>query len=276
MVEVRRALLLLTLAGCNEFYGLEPTTIRDLEPPACATVQFGAPVQLEEFREGVTELDPQLSTDGTELWLVITTLTSGGNRDLLYRTVRGADGKFAMPELLDLVQMNTRSNTDPALTADGLRMMFRVENQPATLFEGLRSHAGQFPFETIVSVNGVGAIDVQSFDLTWDGLRIYVTNRDGELLVGSRPSRDQPFEAFELRGTNMEFPTVSGDELEIFYRHPQDPRLYRSARTSRSESFAGEQVILDIAADPDIAPNSTQLIVGVDQGLAMMKRRCDD
>ena len=87
MVEVRRALLLLTLAGCNDFYGLEPTTVLDLEPPPCATVQFGVPLQLDEFRGGDTEFDGQLSTDGNELWFVKSTLINNGeSRDLLYRT----------------------------------------------------------------------------------------------------------------------------------------------------------------------------------------------
>jgi hypothetical protein len=287
MVEVRRALLLLTLTGCNEVYGLDPTTVRDLEPPACSTVQFGVPVQLEEFRDGATEYDAQLSADGNELWFTMdTVLPDMERRNLMYRTVRGADGTFATPAtLLDLVDMNERHTGDPAMTADGKRVIFRVDTTPSTLYEGIREDANQIPFETIVPVLGFSTVPggVRSFDLTWDGLRLYFTNNDGELSMGSRPSRDQPFGSFVPLGTDYEYPTISGDELEIFYRHwddpdiePTDTRMFRRARASRSDPFGPEQLILDDGSDPDIAPTSSQLIVSVDAGLAIMKRRCEE
>ena len=283
MVEVRRAVLVLTF-GCNEVYGLDPTTVRDLEPPACSTVVFGVPMQLDEFRDGNEEYDAQLSADGSELWLVLSTPIGGGeNRNLLHRATRGADGRYSAPVVMDLAGSNERDNTDPALTADGLRLMFRVDDTPGVLYEGIRASADQFPFETVVPVLGISTEDVVTFDLTWDGLRIYVTDSDGVLSMGTRPSRDKPFGGFVQRGTNMQYPTVSGDELEIFYRRWDDPadpapadlRLYRSERASRDAVFGNEQVVLDNASDPDIAPTSSQLIVSIDSGLAIMKRRCD-
>jgi hypothetical protein len=285
MVEVRRALLLLTF-GCNELYGLDSTTVRDLEPPACSTVQFGVPVHLDEFRGGFAEYDAQLSADGNELWFTSSTeIAGGGRRNLLYRTVRGDDDKFAPPTLLDLVGMNHLHTGDTAMTADGRRLIFRIDTSPATLLEGIREDTNQFPFETIVPVLGFSEVSgggVRSFDLTWDGLRLYFTNDDGELSMGTRPSRDQPFGSFVPLGTDYEYPTISGDELEIFYRHWDDPdiaqtdtRVFRRARASRTDPFGPEQLVLDDGSDPDIAPTSSQLIVSVDAGLAIMKRRCE-
>jgi hypothetical protein len=90
LVSVRSASWLLIATGCNQISGLDPTTVRDLEPPACSTVQFGSPVELDQFDDGDREVDPQLSSDGSELWYVSNT-TGTSNRYLLFRGVRSSD-----------------------------------------------------------------------------------------------------------------------------------------------------------------------------------------
>ena len=277
VADVRCAVAVLTLAACNQVYGLDPTTVRTLEPPACSTVQFSIPRVLPEFAGGDREFDPQLSGDGKELWLVMATPISGGeDRDLMYRSVLQGD-RFSTPVLTNLADMNTQANGDPALTADGLRLIFRVDQAP-TLFEGIRSSPDQFPFDNIVQVRGLPQY-IRSFDVTWDGLRIYYADEEGVLRVAARAARNLSFvpdPTFML--ANVAFPTVSGDELEIFYVHPNDSAngaVYRRERASTSDPFGPEDVAIENASDPDIAPTSSEMIVGYDGALAIMKRTCE-
>lgn len=281
MGDVRRVLWLLTLAGCNQVYGLDPTTVRTLEPPFCSTVQFSVPQILPEFDDDDDiEFDPQLSANGKELWFAFATpISGGGYRNQMYRSVRVGD-RFGEPVLVDLVSMTAHVG-DPALTADGLRMIFRVDDTPALFYEAIRETPSAFPFKTVVPALGVPG-DARSFDLTWDGLRMYVAQGDGIVTRLTRSARDKPFveEPLELL-TNAAFPTVSGDELEIFYVHTDnqgagDSELYRSARTTTTEPFTGEQLVLENAGDADIAPTSSEMIIAYMGALAIMKRTCDE
>ena len=254
----------------------------------CSTVQFGVPQILPEFDDdNDIEFDPQLSADGNEIWLAFDTpISSTERRNLMYRSLRGSDGRFGEPVLVDLVNMNGNHTGEPALTADGLRLMFRVDNSPNQLYEAIRSSPDQFPFDNVVAPLGLPSVmsgGVRSFDLTWDGLRLYYTNSDGELYMLTRAARDKPFgNRSELLANDVEYPTISGDELELFFRHwddpmkPDDLRLFRRERAQRDVPFGPEQEILSEAADPDIAPSSSELIIAYDGTLAIMKRTCDE
>jgi hypothetical protein len=284
MVEVRRALLLLTLAGCNDFYGLDPTTVRDLEPPPCATVQFGAPIALPEFAGDDNELDSQLSADGTELWFTSNTGAATENRFMMFRATRASTTEpFNTPATPVALP---QPSFDAALTADGRRMMFLLSGSPPILYEGVRETANQFPFDTILNVNGFSQFEdsggVLAFDLSWDGLRIYFIvgeDDDGVLWTGRRDDRNQPFGSFDRLFQGAHFPTVSGDELEVFHVNvldaASDRRLYRRERAGIDKPFGPPQLVLDDGADPDIAPTSKTMLISRDGGLSFLERRCD-
>lgn len=290
LVEVRRAVLFLTLVGCNQVYGLDPTTARDaldLEPPPCSSVQFGAPLELSQFSANDDgEFDPQLSADGRELWFVSNQGVATMNRYLLFRGVRTSTAEPFAVTLVDLLGQNPVQVGDPALTADGLRMMFVRDGSPRLLYEGVRETPDQFPFPEIVAVNGFSQFPfgVQAFDLTWDGHRIYFVVpetiggvEEGVVWFGSRANRDAPFGNFQRLFEGANFPTISGDELEMFhvsYVNP-DKRLFRRARTDRDAMFGPPVLVLDEGGDPDIAPTSNTMLVARNRSIAILERRCD-
>lgn len=276
---MRRAAFLLIGAGCNQIYGLDPTTVRDLEPPACSTVQFGSPAKLAQFDNGDREGEPQLSSDGTELWYTSNTVGTN-SKYLIFRGVRAADtGPFDV-ELVELVD-NDIGNGNPALTADGRRLMFSFGDE---VYEGIRQDPHAFPFDSVVAVNGFGQHDkgVQELDLSWDGLRIYyVANK--ALWFARRKDRDQPFIEHRMlldAGAEIGSLTVSGDELEMFYSRAnvpdEEPPLYRRERASLTETFGPAQLVLDEGLGPDIAPTSSKMIVGRDATLVELTRRCEE
>ena len=274
------------VGACNQIYGLDSTRVRDLEPPPCATVQFSAPIELEQFDDehnNETEFDPQLSATGLELWYAAQPEASSGP-SLLFRGERASTDEPFTVAIVDLVGMNARSHADPALTADGRRMIFRVDTTPPSLFEAVRQDGEQFPFDEILPVNGFaqfGSLGVESFDLTWDGLRMYIAVKQGQLWLAQRDDRNKPFTKFiDLGMRNVHFPTISGDELELFYTlydmGSSGHSLYRRERADVDSPFGAEALVLDDGADPDIAPTSSQMIVGRDKSLALLQRRCDD
>src|SRR5690349_7390038 len=70
MMKAVRIAVLLFLAGCNQIYGLDPTTIRtdakEFDGPGCSDGVFAAPV--EEEIPNFTMAQPQVRVDLLELW----------------------------------------------------------------------------------------------------------------------------------------------------------------------------------------------------------------
>jgi hypothetical protein len=273
-----RLLGVLALAGCNSIYGLEETEPRTLEPSTCSTVVFGATRPLDEFRGGDTEFDGQLSRDGLEIWFTV--------GDRIHRGTRAArSDEFT---ITPFAQIPEPSN-DPALTADGNRMMFFHVDQPRRVFEGVRLDPMSSTFDSIRPVTSIdlatGEFGVQSLDLSWDGLTVYYVAGDNDTLYWARrPSRDAAFEEhaplLDMSGMPIDdavWPSISADQLELFYNRRADPdiakNVYHRVRSSPTGRFSEENVIL-IGADPDISPDGQSLIVSQRPDLVVLDRIC--
>ena len=260
LVEVKRAVLTL-LVGCNQVYGLEPTKLDG--PTECATVRFGAPQPLTEFDDGREEHDPQLSADRRELWLVYL-----DTEFAIYRSERGSvDEPFGTPVLVDLGMSPTR---DPSLTADGRRLLFFSRG---SVYEGVRM-GDAFEVRSVVGLPSF----VESLDISWNGLRIYFADNDGILYTADRPSLDEPFTGVTMLFEDADFPSVSPDELEIFYEPyiDVDPDVvYRRVREDIASPFGPPEIVLQSADDADVNPDGETLIVSDESsGLAILERAC--
>ena len=152
------------------------------------------------------------------------------------------------------------------------------EGTDTTVFEAVRATATADVFDSVRLVEGLRT-NPRSLDLSWDGLRIYYTNQDGELYFAERPTRDAPFDA-SVRvlapETNFYFPSVSPDELELFYNHTpaEAPAVYYRRRSSRTAAFGAEQKLFENAGDADVAASSRTLVIARDRGLYTLERAC--
>jgi len=264
----------LALVGCNQVYGLDGTTLddpSDFEPKDCSAVRFNAPMPIAEFAGGDTEFDPQLSPDGNELWYVT---NPNGPYEMFLATRPAAGMPFVTMKANLTVEAGV--NKDPSMTADGRRLMFVHIASDSFVMEVLRDDVAS-PFGLPRIVAGLGNRPIGAIDVSWDGLRIYYHEENGTihtLWFASRPTRDAPFEGNRMLFEDVMFPTVSADELEIYYNRYGSARLYRRVRANKDDPFGPEEFILDEGTDPDIAPSSNQLVVGRAQGLAILERVC--
>jgi len=273
MGRMRCAVLALSLVGCNQIYGLDPTQLDDLEPPACSTVRFGPPRAIPQFVDGAAELDPQLSADGNELWF---TRAEVAGFTILRGTRESADAPYTVTPAGLLA--TATSTLDAALTADGRRLMFLADDTGGRrLYEAVRATPTTFPFDRLLMVSGLGQFQlIQSIDLSWDGLRLYFGANEGQIYVAERATRDAPFGDATMLFDAAWFPTVSGDELEIFYNRFMGTtrEMFRRARADRSDAFGPEELVLDDGSDPDISPTSSVLVVVLGNGLSILDRPC--
>jgi hypothetical protein len=266
---MRRAVVALALVGCNQAYGLEPTRLDT--PPACSTVRFAAPRAFPEFAGGLEEHDPQLSRDGLELWFVLQLPAT--DAFTLHRAVRAAiTDPFGPPEPIDLGLADVR---DPSLSADGRHLLVVSAGQ---VYEALRPDERSTDFLVLVT-RGLGT-GVDSIDLTWDALRIYYTV-DGTLFTARRTTADAAFaDVTMLIAEDVDFPSVSPDELEVFYQPylDQDPDpVYRAGRASVDASFGLPELTAEAVDDADVDPSAEVLVVSddFDAGISILERACD-
>jgi hypothetical protein len=91
-------------------------------------------------------------------------------------------------------------------------------------------------------------------EISSDGLSLYWGSNDGgpdQLYMATRPSRTSTWGAARLLdqvGPGVGDPSVTGDELEIFYSHAGGPKdcIYRASRTDKADDFdAGAPVLCD-------------------------------
>jgi hypothetical protein len=124
--------------------------------------------------------------------------------------------------------------------------------------------------------------DIDSIDLSADGLRLYYANRSGDLWVAHRDDRSAT--AFRdaarvVLDSRAFYVSLSPDELEIFYNNPDDPmsamKLRRQTRGAADLPFdPGTEILHDDGADPDVSHDGTTLFLSIDNGLTMFTRTC--
>jgi hypothetical protein len=146
---------------------------------------------------------------------------------------------------------------DPALTRDGLVMLFLHDDQIREVRR--TSVEAEFPAvpSTPQGLQRAGGLDVSP-----DGLTVYYD--DGERLhVITRASLDSVFTGATELGFAGRFPSISPDEREIYY-NTQDG-IVRRRRASPPEPFGDEEFVIEGATGPldgfdaEISPDNTRL-----------------
>jgi hypothetical protein len=272
-----RICALLLLAGCNRLLGLEPTReidsppVPDARPDAvgCSGSSFAGTVAVP-IDSGQSIYDPTQTDDPLELYFTWAQTTTDFH---IASATRGAvDQSFNMPVVLPF---STTHNTDPAITADGLHILYLAQNDQ--VYQADRA-TRQSMWSAPTVVAGIDNFTVGGgLDISPDGLTIYFS--DGfELRTATRNDPMGPFGTPRVlaSGVNATFPGISPDERELFYNPKDSHELRHMTRNDPSLDFdvmTDESLLLN-GADPDVSLDSRTLLYDVDGRLTAMHRGC--
>jgi hypothetical protein len=268
------------LAGCNQIYGLSPTTLADARPDAigCSGQPFVGVQPLLQRQNA--DIDPTLSEDGLEIWFA--TEVSGPSQHIRHATRRTVNDPFVEDATVPPFSDETaRLERSPSITIDRLRMLF-VSNRPMGnftfhVFEATRTGVGQ-PFGPATQVASLGS-GMETIDISPDGLTVYL-GRNGNLEAASRPRVEDPFgapitlaEAVAAANAGT-FPSISPDGKEIFFAVEGD--LVSRVRGSVDEVFAPstQKLVLASAHDGDVTFDNRGLVYASVYDVYMATRDC--
>ena len=244
------------LAGCDLVFQVDvPDLCRDAGP-------FIAPVPLEGLPQARL-FDPTLRADGRQLFF--------SQFDDLFVVTRNSTAEpFGAPQPTSLSTVGR--DFDPSLTVDGLRLFYLVDN---TMFESVREKtADAFGL-------GLARADVQdflhSFDVSHDGLTIYYDTENDGFYMTRRPTLISAFGAPIAIGSERRWPSISHDELELFYEDEPTEQVFRVTRESRDAPFEGTGDVILQGADPEISDSGELLTFGPPnhEGFAVAERPCN-
>ena len=91
-----------------------------------------------------------------------------------------------------------------------------------------------------------------------------------------RPSRDQPFgPPSPVLAADVAWPSLSPDELELYYQQPMMNGVYRRTRASTTIPFDGnETLVISDVENPDVSSDGTKLYFN-NAGVFVMTRTCN-
>jgi hypothetical protein len=253
-------------AGCTQVFDIQPTRLLDAhvvpDGVGCSDASFSSVTELTVFTGAPEEADPTLRADGLELWFALR-VTPG--EFFIKRATRATiadafgaieDAPFGVAGLYE---------RDPSLTLDGLRLLFISDRAGAfTLYETTRPALDE-PFGPPNPLGGLP--NVNGFDISLDGLRLYYVTQGTELWTVARPDTSSPFANPVMLMDGLRFPTISPDELELFYvPSSQSSGIVRRVR-ARTFDDNGLPVPFDSAEEPiragtnpDIAPTAATMV----------------
>jgi hypothetical protein len=270
-----RPVLLIALAGCNQLFGLDETVLitadAAIDAPGCAGSPFGNPQQvLGTVLDN--DFDPSESSAGRELWFVRNPNTMT-DFDIWIATRGSATGAFDAGASF---QYNSAMNDgDPSLSGDGLIVVFFSSRGGTRLAYESKRTTIDGPLSQPVPLP---ASPADGIDLSFDGLTLYYIDDNGALVAIRRPARDQPF---GMPGSSLaaavRYPSLSPDELELYFTKPMRGEIYRRTRATTTAAFdpASETTILLDGGDPDVSPDSLRLHYSVSGDIHVMTRTCN-
>lgn len=274
-------------AGCNGLLGLDETHLIDASAPVdavgCSGVGFTGPTTVTDLENipNRTEFDPFERADQRELWF--STREVGVDHQDLFVTTRASATAAWGPAVPFPGNAANADDDDPTLSADGLHLIFHSSRGGSDqAYEATRTAPDQ-QFGTPVLARGVSGYDARSVHLSLDGRTLYFSNAAGDLHVTHRATVDDVFiieiEAGSPRtlATQAAFFSVSPDERELFYVHPNDAStVRRRVRADTTHAFdPAEETLIPAHADPEISADSRRLYVDADNAIQIYQRECN-
>lgn len=279
---MRRAwMVVLATCGCNQVFGLEPTTSlhadAEIDAIGCSGVRFVGPTSLHgTVIDGAPfERDPSFGNSPDEIWFA--RQTANQDDDLYVATPTSPQGSFdTVVEAPGLD--SSMDDYDLALSADGLDAVFAsLRGGSRRAFEATRA-VTTASFEPPSAIPELSGTDLYfGIDLSVDGRTLYYVDRDENLWSMHRAQRDQPFDPPAMVAAGVRKPSVSPDERELFFLVAgTNTGIYRRVRADTTRPFDPvDELINADGADPDISPDSKQLVMTIDGSLALLTRTCN-
>lgn len=190
---------------------------------------FGAPAQLTELAVGSNQVAPSLTADGL---MIVFASDRTGSYHLMWSTRPTPADLFGAP--MDLAGTSGGTGVidrDPALSPDGLRLMFMSMRNSGQghLFETTRA-AITDPFATPVEVTSIEAATQEAGPtLTADGLELFFTSPRGavgafDIYHATRASLAQPFGNVQLvpelsSPMDDQVSAISGDGATVYLNY---------------------------------------------------------
>lgn len=269
---MRVEILALALAACGRI-GFEPRpgdAGTDVGADTCTLGPWGPPVAIGELNTTFLEYGPQLSSDGLTLYF---DSNRAGDEDLYVATRPSRTAPFGMPvRLANLTTANAEG--DPSLSTDALELMYDVFETECLMDARRATTTDPFgtPTQTLCNVAGPS--------ISRDGLTLYYstildTYLEGHLAVTTRASLADQFgagaEIAELAtGATKGYPSVSADELTMYFEsgHPLD--LYETTRASPTAPWGAPAPLTEIntpmeEGDVSISDDGTELFFESDR-----------
>jgi hypothetical protein len=268
------------VAGCDALFGLDLLEVRPDAVSGDALTDAARPVDVQpdclfaqrELLYSGGAHDPTLSADRTELFYAY---DLGTGYDI-YQAVRSDTNQpFAAGGIVGALT-SAGNDTDPALTADGLLVVF-ISDRGGTGPRAYQAKRGSIvtAFSAPQLVPGLENTPVSSVDVSPDGLTLYYD--DGARLRSvSRTARDQPILVLqEIAMESTPFPSLSADGLELYYNGPGVMRRTRHD-TSSSFDLAPPVSVDDGGADADLLPDGSALVLtgGNGSDVVYLRERC--
>jgi hypothetical protein len=267
--------LLVALAGCNGLLGLDPAHEPDaFVAPGCSGSRFTGPFELTSLT-GPTTWDPSQGDDPLEL--IVSIQDEATNLLHINRATRPDTASAYTLVPLPFTDPSFEDH-DPSITAHGARLLFlsnRVDG--AHLWEALRDSTGTFSNPAIVT--SVEPFDA-GLDMSIDGLTIYYADTRGNpptypLFTASRPSLDEPFGSpMMLLADGIRWPSISPDQLELYYLAADDTSIHRRVRPAIDAPFGPDEPVAPGVEDPDVSADARTLLVSNFGQLQYMTRAC--
>jgi Tol biopolymer transport system component len=266
-VRAVRMGILLALAACGPSSAADKDAHGDA--PGCAGMDF----VLGERLDGVVAggHDPSATGSALELWFSRTGIVP--TYDLAAAT-RGSE-TATFDTQVDFAQNSSAVDRDPALTADGLDLVF-ISDRDGTLaaYEARRaSKTDAFSPATKFPITGVD----HGVELSADGLTLYYADDRRDLRAVHRSDRNSPFGgASEILAQNIEQPTVTADELELYYSRSDSLQTFRRTRRNAMAPFDdNEKMVFADAVEADVTPDGQRLYVVLNGNVWFLSRSCN-
>lgn len=274
------SLAALALCGCfsrPDYLGGDGGTGGDAttSDAPCTLGGWGPLVELTEFRGHVTG-EPTITNDRKLMLWSLQTGFSPAVWTVNIATRDTTNEPFAPePQQVDLDSAELPSDPDPAITDDGLTVVFRggIAGAPKIRQATRSSHTA--PWQAI-PVTTLDSADPASLDVSADGLTVYWATGSKVLYSATRssPTTDD-FVIGASLAQNVRWPSISGDELTVYYLSDSD-EIWQMTRGAKTSAFSNPMLVLAGGKDPDVTSDGTAIVVGAGgTSISISERTCE-
>jgi hypothetical protein len=251
---------------------MPPPDVPVPDSPPCTLGPFGPRVPIMELSSIGDFADPTLRGDGLEMLFVRGT---AGTFDIWRTTRTSPDIAWGPPQAAGDLNSTTEEDTDPALTRDGLSVLFCRTEGGKHVYEATRNF-GEPMFGAPQLALGFEGQTVSGMDISADGLTLYFMKSmtDDTLWKVTRMSRQAMFGTPTSLGTLAQniYPSISADELDVYF---DSGGIKSRHRDSVANKFDGpDSAIIDNGNNPEISYDNKTLIISAAMRATMRTRDC--